>query len=260
MTSPVSDSASKPTVTIYTDGAAEPNPGPGGYGVVLISGKHRRELSGGFQLTTNNRMELLAVIVGLEALTKPCDVTVYSDSKYIVDSYQNGAAAKWRANNWFRTKNSKAKNSDLWKRLLDACAQHTVTLSWVPGHKGIEENERCDQLAVAAAQSPVQEVDEGYEPPEGHATLPTMRPAIRPTTPGTPTVTHTEPGEPCRKCGTPLIRRESKRKKANEQRAYVFDWYLYCPGCATMYMVEAAKRMLDDGPSLLDHVEDERDD
>ena len=105
-------------VIIYTDGAAEPNPGPGGYGVVLLSGKHRKELSGGFRRTTNNRMELLAVIVGLESLTKRCRVTLFSDSKYVVDSVERGSVLKWSKNNWYRTKTDKAKNADLWARFL----------------------------------------------------------------------------------------------------------------------------------------------
>ena len=99
--------AEQPNVAIYTDGAAEPNPGPGGYGVVLLFGQHRKELSAGFELTTNNRMELLAVIAGLEALTKPCSVTVYSDSKYVVDSVENGSVHKWLSNNWMRTKSER---------------------------------------------------------------------------------------------------------------------------------------------------------
>ena len=149
-------------VIIYTDGAAEPNPGPGGYGVVLLSGKHRKELSGGFRRTTNNRMELLAVIVGLESLTKPCRVTLYSDSKYVVDSVERGSVLKWSKNNWYRTKTDKAKNADLWARFLAIYAKHEVRFKWVRGHTGVPENERCDVLAVAAAQAYDSPHDTGY--------------------------------------------------------------------------------------------------
>ena len=149
-------------VVIYTDGAAEPNPGPGGFGVVLLAGKHRKELSGGFHRTTNNRMELMGVIVGLEALTKPCRVTLYSDSKYVVDSVEKGSVEKWSKNNWYRTKADKAKNADLWARFLLIYAKHQVRFKWVKGHAGVPENERCDELAVAAAQSYDAVPDLGY--------------------------------------------------------------------------------------------------
>jgi len=157
---------SLPEVQIYTDGAAEPNPGKGGYGVVLLFGKHRKELSEGFELTTNNRMELLAVIIGLEALKKPCEVTVFSDSRYVVDAVEKGSVFRWEKKNWMRTRKEKAKNPDLWKRFLTVYEKHTVSLEWVPGHMGIMENERCDQLAVQAAKSEKKVVDEGYVNPE----------------------------------------------------------------------------------------------
>ena len=157
---------SKPEVEIYTDGAAEPNPGKGGYGVVLLYGKHRKELSEGFELSTNNRMELLAVIVGLETLKKPCHVTVYSDSRYVVDAVERGSVFRWERKNWMRTKTEKVKNPDLWKRFLQVYKKHTITLEWVKGHDGIQENERCDQLAVEAAKSDNKQIDEGYVNPE----------------------------------------------------------------------------------------------
>jgi ribonuclease HI len=137
-------------VEIYTDGACSGNPGPGGYGVILKSGENVRELSAGFKMTTNNRMELRAVIVGLEALKEKCRVKVYSDSKYIVDAIENGWAKRWRANNWYRNKKEKALNPDLWDQLLDLVSCHYVDFHWVKGHAGHLENERCDELAVAA--------------------------------------------------------------------------------------------------------------
>lgn len=140
-------------ITIYTDGACSGNPGPGGYGTVLKQGSHRKELSEGFKLTTNNRMEMLAVIKGLESLKfENSDVKLYSDSKYIVDAVNKGWAKKWRANGWKRNKKEMAKNPDLWTRLLDLLEKHTVEFIWVKGHAGNPENECCDELAVAASQ------------------------------------------------------------------------------------------------------------
>ncbi len=153
----------KPTpVIIYTDGACLGNPGPGGYGVVLLAGKHRKELSGGFALPTNNRMELLAAIVGLQALTRRCRVLLYTDSQYLRDGIEKGWAKRWRAHGWHRNKKEMAKNADLWQRLLDLCEKHEVSLRWVPGHSGVPENERCDALAMDAAQAPNLPPDPGY--------------------------------------------------------------------------------------------------
>jgi ribonuclease HI len=139
---------------LYSDGACSGNPGPGGYGIILKFGDHYKEFSGGFRNTTNNRMELMAVIKGLESLKEPCDVTVVTDSRYIVDAMEKGWAKKWREHGWKRNKKEAALNPDLWARLLDLCDQHSVRFTWVGGHAGHPENERCDQLAVAAAALP----------------------------------------------------------------------------------------------------------
>ena len=137
-------------ITIYTDGSAIGNPGPGGYGVVLMAGQHRKELSQGYRLTTNNRMELMAVIVGLEALKNPkSTVTVFTDSQYVV----NAVEMKW-VFGWEKKKFAGKKNGDLWKRFLTVYRCHFVTFEWVKGHAGNRENERCDYLATIAAQSP----------------------------------------------------------------------------------------------------------
>jgi len=139
------------SVTIYTDGCCHGNPGPGGCAAVLLFQGKRKEISGGFKNTTNNRMELMAVIAGLRALKQPCNVTLYSDSQYIVQSVTQGWALKWRANNWKRNKKEMAKNIDLWTILLDLCEKHEVEFKWTRGHAGDPENERCDQLANEAA-------------------------------------------------------------------------------------------------------------
>ncbi len=150
-------------VVIYTDGACIRNPGPGGYGVVLLHDKVRRELSAGYRKTTNNRMEILAAIKGLEGLKQRCCVTVYSDSQYLVKGMTQGWAKRWRANGWKRNKNDKALNPDLWGTLLDLCECHQVEFRWVRGHANTAENRRCDQLAMQAAQQYNLAVDEGYE-------------------------------------------------------------------------------------------------
>ena len=159
----MSDNTKK--VTIYTDGACQGNPGPGGYGTVLIYGGHRKELSGGYRLTTNNRMEIMAVIVGLASLKDKCDVTLYSDSKYVCDTIMLGWAKGWRAKGWYRGKGKKNKalNSDLWQQVLDLCDQHDVKFVWVKGHAGNPENERCDELAVDACEQGGLPKDEEYE-------------------------------------------------------------------------------------------------
>ena len=144
--------AAKKQVEIFTDGACSGNPGPGGYGVILRYKGVSKELSGGEERTTNNRMELTAVITGLSALKEPCAVTLYSDSKYIIDAIQKGWAKKWRANGWMRNAKDHALNPDLWEKLLDLLEKHEVTFVWVKGHAGHPENERCDQLAVQESQ------------------------------------------------------------------------------------------------------------
>lgn len=156
-------------VTIYTDGSARGNPdGPGGYGTVLqyIDPKgqmHEREYSAGYKKTTNNRMELMAAIVGLEALTRSCQVDLYSDSQYLVKAFNDRWIQNWQKNNWRNSKKEPVKNIDLWKRLLKAMEPHQVQYIWVKGHAGHPENERCDQLATAAADGTDLLVDPGVD-------------------------------------------------------------------------------------------------
>lgn len=156
-------------VTIYTDGSARGNPdGPGGYGTILeyIDTKgqvHKREYSAGYKKTTNNRMELMAAIAGLEALIKPCDVDLYSDSQYLVKAFNDHWIDGWLKNNWKNSKKEPVKNIDLWKRLLKAKEPHNVTFIWVKGHAGHPGNERCDQLATQAADGTDLLTDSGVE-------------------------------------------------------------------------------------------------
>lgn len=137
-------------VYVYTDGACRGNPGPGGWGAILVWGKYERELSGGEPMTTNNRMELLGAISALEALKEPCHVTLTSDSKYVIDAFTLGWVDNWREHGWRRGKDE-LKNPDLWQRLYELCRVHRVDFVWVKGHAGHEYNERCDKLATAFA-------------------------------------------------------------------------------------------------------------
>lgn len=155
--------ASSKQITIYTDGSSLGNPGPGGYGAVLLYHGHRRELSGGFRRTTNNRMELLAAIEGLRALREPCRVTLYTDSNYLVNGITKGWAKRWRSKGWMRNKRERALNADLWAELLELCETHDVDFVWVKAHAGNEENERCDTLAKEAAQTADLAADVNYE-------------------------------------------------------------------------------------------------
>lgn len=139
-------------VKLYTDGACSGNPGPGGWGAILRFGEHEKELSGGEAKTTNNRMELSAVIAGLSALKEPCEVEIISDSKYVIDAVTKGWAVKWQKNGWIKPDKKPALNPDLWEKLLGLLARHKVTFTWVKGHAGHPENERCDQLAVAESR------------------------------------------------------------------------------------------------------------
>lgn len=146
-------------ITIYTDGAAKGNPGPGGYGVVMTYKNHRKELSEGFRLTTNNRMELLAVIKGLEALKgEGHDVVIFTDSRYVVNAVENGWIWTWE-----RTGFKNKKNPDLWRRFIPLYQKHNVKFRWLRGHAGHKENEYCDRLAVRSATNPPLGIDEGYE-------------------------------------------------------------------------------------------------
>lgn len=154
-------------VVVYTDGASTGNPGPGGYGVVLLfadgGNVSRRELSGGFRCTTNNRMELFGVITALRALKRQSRVALYSDSRYVVNAVEKGWAKRWRARGWMRDGTHRAENADLWEQLLDLLEAHQVEFRWVKGHASSPENERCDRLAVQASQGKNLPHDTGYQ-------------------------------------------------------------------------------------------------
>ncbi len=149
-------------VAIYTDGSCLGNPGPGGWAAILVYGEHRKELSGGMSPTTNNRMEVLAAIQGLESLTRPCEVTLSTDSRYLRDAVEKGWIKNWKRNGWKTAAKKDVKNRDLWMRLDDLLQNHKVRLDWIRGHDGHPENERCDVLAKTAASQSGLPKDPGY--------------------------------------------------------------------------------------------------
>lgn len=236
-------------VSIFTDGAAEPNPGPGGYGVILNYRSRRKELSGMFRLTTNNRMEVLAAIVSLEALKEACKVTLYSDSRYLVDTMAKGWARRWQTKGWRLSTRKQATNIDLWERLLVLCDKHDVQFVWVKGHAGNSANERCDQLSMQFLGKRGLPADEGYEQrPQTDSAPSTTGPSKMTKSSGTP-IRITYEGQPCRKCSTPVVKRIPRGKRRRVQ-AYYFEFYFFCPGCHAFYMVEEAKRYNEDRPKL----------
>lgn len=257
--SPSHDASEKQSlkhVSIFADGGAEPNRGVGGYGVVLRFGEVMRELAGGYRRTTNNRMELLGAIVGLEALKESCYVRLHSDSQYLVEYVNKGTLFRLHSAGW---KGKQTKNIDLWKRFLEAYLRHEVELVWVKRHAGVDDNERCDQLATLAMRCGELPVDQGYvdeatarakkSKSESQRQLPQF-------TLSTPDSSATSPleaatseakrgpkpkkeGDPCRYCQIPLIRRTTK--KSNPNSAYYYPWHLYCEKCKRLYHVPEAK-------------------
>lgn len=227
-----SRASTTPSVDIFTDGGCDSNPGKGGYGVVLVHPEKRMEASGGFRRTTNNRMEIFAAIAGLELLKKPCKVTLHSDSQYLVNAMMEGWVTKWRGKDWWRTNKERAENVGLWQRLLPLSERYQVEFRWLKGHAGHRENERCDQLAMAALRQPNLPPDEGYEnKPDFSAGRPRL----------------TEAGQPCWKCATPVIRKTPTKKPKGD---YFYEFYLFCPACQTAYQVEEAKRLIPQSASL----------
>jgi len=215
----------KPLILLFSDGGADPNPGVGGFGVILKYGKHVKEFSVGYKLTTNNRMELMGVIYGLKQLNKNAIVHVCSDSKYVVNAINKGWLDKWKENNWLKNKKEKALNIDLWKRLLDLIEIHDVKFEWVKGHAGHPENERCDHLATIAMQGDNLIEDTEYlhqkdNPVDGKVN---------------------KEGDLCRKCDTPVVLRENKLKKLKAKQKFYYKYYMVCTNCSTIYMTEEAK-------------------
>lgn len=225
-----------PKVELYSDGAAEPNPGKGGYGIILKYKGYKKEFYQGFEFTTNNRMELMGIIVGLEKLKKFSEISIYTDSKYVVDSIEKGWAKKWKENNWLQEKQKEAKNSDLWEKLLHLLSKHKTRFNWIKGHNGHVENERCDQLATFGMSQEILMPDYGYIETSSPKRLQSAKQDM------TEKTKITQVGDQCRDCNTPVEKRIPKHKKLKPEQSYYFEWYLYCINCKKMYMVESAKK------------------
>lgn len=247
-------------LSIYTDGASSGNPGPGGYAAVIVDGQRKREISGGFRLTTNNRMELYAAIAGLEALEGSQPVRVYSDSQYLVESLNQGWVQIWKSKRWRKTKKEKVVNADLWQRLLELLEKRRVTFEWVEGHAGHPLNERANRLAQQALLRPDLPVDPGYEQSSsqdgeiqaGLFDLIEDKSTSEPDDPNDLSSARISPssrkvtsaGQACRKCGAPVVRRTPVRKLKPGQN-YYYEFYYQCPKCGTIYLVDEARRAVE---------------
>ncbi|WP_299273472.1 ribonuclease HI [uncultured Psychroserpens sp.] len=228
-----------PDIELFSDGGAEPNLGKGGFGVILSYKGRQKEFFEGYKLTTNNRMELMGVIFGLEQLKTKSKVQVYTDSKYVINGITKGWAKKWKKNGWERKKNIKAINSDLWDKLLNAISEHIVEFNWVKGHSGHIENERCDTLANYGINSKELNQDIGYEPNETHNN---QNSSTNSTFTKKNKTKIENAGDACRKCGESVVKKAPKKRKIKTNQSYYFEYYLFCPSCKTMYMTEGGKR------------------
>jgi len=237
-----------PDISLFSDGGAEPNPGIGGFGVILSYKGKEKEFFQGYKLTTNNRMELMGVIYGLEQLKTKSNVQVYTDSRYVVDGITKGWAKKWKQNNWKRRAHTKAINSDLWDRLLTLSSEHNCIFNWVRGHAGHIENERCDRLANQGIKSKDLLDDYGYEQTVENEESPAY---VTESQYINTKIKIEKVGDRCRKCDTQVIKRTTKKKTLKPKQTYYYDYYLYCPSCQTMYMVEDAKREITSGCGLI---------
>ncbi len=251
-------------VYIFTDGASVGNPGPGGWGVVIREGSTKREISGGFRRTTNNRMELIAAIQALKALPPGKEVELVSDSKYLIESIITGRVNSWRAKGWRHSPKRPVANADLWKTLAGLLDLHHIQFTWVRGHSGHQENERANFLAQQALLKPGLPPDEGYEfslhsfqpglftegmQRVGQERRSKLEPQNNSQSADTEVVGKkltdngraiTREGQACRKCGTAVIKRTPKRKTKPGQK-YYYAYYFTCPNCGTNYLVEDAK-------------------
>lgn len=239
-----------PDIQLYSDGGAEPNPGKGGFGVILSYKGVKKEFFKGYEMTTNNRMELMGVIFGLEQLKTKSNVQVFTDSKYVIDGITKGWAEKWKKNGWKRDKNNIAINYDLWDRLLNAISEHIVEFIWVKGHSGHLENERCDALANCGINSNDLLVDVGYESKNVESEQSTLDVT---TLYSQNKIKIEKEGDKCRKCKVPVLKKvRSNTKKLKPNQTYYFDYVLLCPSCNTMYLTEDAKREVATENSLFD--------
>ena len=232
-------------VDLYTDGGADPNPGKGAWGIILEAKGKCKEFSQAYKLTTNNRMELLAVISGLEKLKQRCAVTVHSDSQYVVNGIEKGWAQSWKAKSWFR-KSEPVPNADLWARLLNLIDYHKVSFQWIRGHNGHPQNERCDQLATVAIIRNDGTEDSGYlaeKPVKPFSGTPPGRQ-------NPPKVKVLKEGDPCRNCQTPVIKRVPAKRNFHANQTYYYEFIFVCPACKNIFNPEEARREIVKDQSL----------
>ena len=230
-----------PIVDIYSDWWANPNPGPGGYGVILKCGDLQKDFSQGYKRTTNNRMELLGAITGFQKLKTRSKVTLNTDSQYTINWLEKWWAKKWKANNWFRTGSQKAQNWDLWAILLEESEKHEVSFNWIKWHNGHIENELCDELATLAMSRGDLLVDEWYiEAPTPNSLLNSLP------LQGKETAVSFWIFElawvDCKKCQNPLVRKHPKHTKKTLEKQYYYEYFHHCESCKTNYMLQEAKR------------------
>jgi len=230
---------SEQIIHIFSDGGANPNPGPWGFGVILKCGEYQKDISQGYKKTTNNRMELRGVITGLQALKKSSKVIITTDSQYTINGIQKWWAKKWQANNWIRTWNTKAVNWDLWEILLSELEKHEVEFKWIKWHNGHVENELCDELATLAMNRSDLRIDEWYveTPATKQTSLPSQDKKNK-----TKSAPWEKIWETCKKCGAELEKKIPKHTKKTLEKQYYYEYYHHCPSCKTNYMLEAAKR------------------
>lgn len=234
-----------PKVTLYSDWWASPNPGKWWYGVILSCKWVEKEFSAGYEMTTNNRMELTGVITGLEKLKIHSKVQVYTDSQYTINGIEKWWAVKWKKNNWYRTSTEKATNSDLWEKLLLLLEKHEVTFHWVKWHNGHKENERCDELATEAMKHKELHIDSGFNPKEISIQTPLYNEAIiKEKTIGNSNSKWkvSKEWDFCKKCFTPVVIKKPKHSKKTLEKSYYYEYFFTCPSCKTNYMPEEAKR------------------
>lgn len=235
-----------PEVDIFSDWGSNPNPWKWAYWVILCYKWIKKEFSAGYKLTTNNRMELTWAITGLEKLTKKSKVNLYTDSQYTINWIEKGWALKWKQNDWFRTKTEKAVNYDLWEKLLDLVDKHEVKFHWVKWHNWHLENERCDELATLAMNMDNLLDDINYIPNEEELQKMTNSFLQKKDSLDKKLVDKNikvlKAWDSCRKCGTPVEKKTPKHTSKTKTQNYYYEYYLSCPGCKTMYMVDSAKR------------------
>jgi len=232
-------------VDLFTDGGADPNPGKGAWAIMLCAKGKYKEFSQAYRLTTNNRMELLAVISGLEKLKQKCRVTVHSDSQYVVNGIEKGWALSWKEKNWIK-KGEPVPNADLWSRLLELVEQHEVTFNWVRGHNGHPENERCDQMATEAIQTQEGIEDEGYRAENQVLSDSGLNSSAQNGAKGKVL----KEGDPCRNCQTPVVKHIPAKRNFHPGQSYYFEYIFMCPKCRSQFNTEEAKREIVQSPGL----------